>query len=276
MALKFTKLTRISLRRLQTGRRISEHSITFERLSDGHGRYTVNIMVDGQRVHRVIGKESDGVTRKQTKDFIEKAKTDARQSQLNLPKGRKLVLRFQDAAAQYLHRLAEEDGKDIAKKRERLDLHLTPFFRSKPLAGSSAFDVDRYKKHRQEEGTRSGTINRELAVLSQLFTKAVEWNWLTAKPATIKRLPEDRGRITYLTIDQIGRLIEAAKRDQSPHIYPFIVIGLETSMRRMEILSIRLEHIYLRRRVIYIPTAKAGAREQSITKHTLPLFSPAM
>ncbi len=38
-------------------------------------------------------------------------------------------------------------------------------------------------------------------------------------------------------------------------------------MRRMEILSIRLEHIYLRRRVIYIPTAKAGAREQSITEH---------
>ncbi len=104
-------------------------------------------------------------------------------------------------------------------------------------------------------------------MLSHLFTKAVEWNWLTAKPATIKRLSEDRGRITYLTIDQIGRLIEATKRDQSPHIYPFIVIGLETSMRRMEILSIRLEHIDFRRRVIYIRTAKAGAREQPITEH---------
>ncbi len=65
------------------------------------------------------------------------------------------MLRFQDAAAQYLHRLAEEGGKDIAKKRERPDLHLIPFFRSKPLAGISTFDVDRYKKHRQEEGTRS-------------------------------------------------------------------------------------------------------------------------
>jgi hypothetical protein len=133
-------------------------------------------MVDGQRVRRVIGKESDGVTRKQAEDFIENAKTDATQSQLNLPKGRKLVLRFQDAAAQYLHRLAEEGGKDITKKRERLNLHLTPFFRDKPLAGISAFDVERYKKYRQQEGTRSGTINRELAVLSHLFTKAVEWN----------------------------------------------------------------------------------------------------
>jgi len=36
-------------------------------------------------------------------------------------------------------------------------------------------------------------------------------------------------------------------------------------MRKMEILSIRLEHIDLARRVIYIPQAKAGAREQPIT-----------
>jgi integrase len=38
-------------------------------------------------------------------------------------------------------------------------------------------------------------------------------------------------------------------------------------MRRSEILSICLEHIDLQRRVIYIPKAKAGAREQPITKH---------
>jgi integrase len=37
-------------------------------------------------------------------------------------------------------------------------------------------------------------------------------------------------------------------------------------MRRSEILSIRREHIDLQRRVIYIPRAKAGAREQPITQ----------
>ena len=46
----------------------------------------------------------------------------------------------------------------------------------------------------------------------------------------------------------------------------FIAIGLETAMRRMEILSIQLKHIDLDRRIIYIPQAKAGARQQPITK----------
>jgi integrase len=108
-------------------------------------------------------------------------------------------------------------------------------------------------------------VNRELAALSHLFNKAVEWGWLDHRPANIRRHKEGAGRITYLTVEQIARLVEAAKHDPSPHIYPFIVIGLETGMRRMEILSIRLADIDLNRRLILIPRAKAGTREQPIT-----------
>lgn len=292
MALQFSRLTRLAIRKLTPGETIAEHGITFERLAKGDGRYTVNVMIDGQRLHRVIGKESAGVTRTQAEEFMEQARTDARAGRLNLPKGRKLALGFRRAVSQYLTKLEEEGGKDLKAKAWRLNLHIAPFFGDKPLSKISSFDVERYKRHRQQETsarggdrvskqaktgqrqaassaayTAAGTINRELAALSHLFTKAVEWKWFDHKPAIIKRLPEGKGRITYLTNDQISALIEAATHDQNPHIYPFIVIGLETSMRRSEILSIRLEHVDLQRRVIYIPKAKAGAREQPITKH---------
>jgi hypothetical protein len=65
----------------------------------------------------------------------------------------------------------------------------------------------------------------------------------------------------------IKPLLEAAKQDQNPQVYPFIVIGLETSIRRTEILTIRHEHVDIQRRVIYIPQAKAGEREQPVTAH---------
>ena len=83
MALKFQKLTRANIRKVQPGDKLQEHGISFERLSNSDGRYTVNIMVDGVRVHRVIGKESEGVTRKQAEDFIEQARTDARKGRLS-------------------------------------------------------------------------------------------------------------------------------------------------------------------------------------------------
>lgn len=283
MTKTYSKLTRPLIRKLTVGKKLSEHGITFERQTNGDGVYTVNIMVDGQRIHRVIGRESDGTTRTQAEEFIEKIRQDAKAGRLNLPKGRKLALSFVEAAKKYLVKLDEEGGKDLKMKRYRLNMHLNSFFGNTPLSRISTFDIERYKKQRLEENaqhniakngqpiykgkTKPGTINRELATLSHLFTKAVEWGWLDHKPAMIKRLKESGGRIIYLTTEQIHRLLKAAQEDQNIQIYPFILIGLETSMRRSEIFSIRREHVDLQRRSIYIPKAKAGAREQPITTH---------
>lgn len=183
--------------------------------------------------------------------------------------------------------MEEGGGKDIDRKRSRFRQHLTPFFGETPLSKITGFDIERYKKHRLSEqsvqgGTRTGkveegkslggrtgavspgTVNLELAALSHLMTKAVEWGWVTHKPP-IHKFRLDNARTHYLTTDQIKSLLAAAQQDDNPIIYPFIVIALETSMRRMEILSIRLEHIDLDRRLVYLPHAKAGAREQPIT-----------
>jgi integrase len=283
MAKAFVKLTRPKMRKLPSGGRISEHGITFERQSNKDGVFSVNVMVDGQRIHRVIGRESDGTTRTQAEEFIEKARQDAKAGRLNLPKGRKTALSFTEAADKYLVKLEQEGGKDLKMKRYRVELHLKPFFGNTPLSKIRTSDVERYKKQRLEEDaqhntlkdgtplykgkTKPGTINRELAALSHLFTKAVEWGWLLHKIANIPRLKENSGRITYLTVEQIDRLLKAAQEDQNIQIYPFILIGLETSMRRSEIFSVRREHINLDQLTISIPKAKAGAREQPITGH---------
>jgi integrase len=281
MSKTFIKLTRPAMRKLANGDKLNEHGITFERLANGDGVFTVNVMADGQRIHRVIGRESDGTTRTQAEEFIDKARQDAKTGRLNLPKGRKLALSFADAAEKYLIKLAQEDGKDLKMKGYRFKMHLSPFFGDMPLSKVTSFDVERYKKQRGSEAvmrpngpggkptygdnTKPATINRELAALSHLLNKAVEWGWLDHKPATIKRLKEHSGRITYLTVEQIERFLKVAEGDQNRQIHPFIRIGLDTSMRKTEILSVRRENIDLQRLVIYIPKAKAGAREQPIT-----------
>ena len=210
MALKFQKLTRSNIRKVKAGDKLQEHGIVFIRLLNGDGRYTVNIMVDGIRVHRVIGKESEGVTRKQAEVFIEQARTDARKGRLNLPKGRKVVIGFREAATVYLAKLEKEGGKDLQKKKQRLALHLIPFFKDKPLSNISTYDLERFKKSRKRECAANGTVNRELAALSHLFSKAVEWGWIDHRPAKINRLKEDSGRIVYLTVEQVSKLIEKA------------------------------------------------------------------
>jgi integrase len=277
-------MNRNALRKLAPGQQVTQRGITFRRLPNGDGVYSVNIMVDGQRIHRVVGRESEGTTRTQAEEFIAKVRTDARHNRLSLPKGRKVPLGFRAAASRYLERLTEAGGKDLKAKKHRLEDHLMPFFGDRPLSAINSFDIERYKKHRQtqkavkrkaKDGTLTykeappspGTVNRELAVLSHLLNKAVEWGWLDRRPALIRRLREDGGRITYLTTDQAKKLIDCAKADGNRQIYPFIVVGLETAMRMTEILSIRREHVDLDRLMIRIPHAKAGGRDQPITQH---------
>ena len=78
MSKSFLKLTRAAMRKLPKEQRITEQGITFERLTNGDGLFTVNIMVDRWRIHRTIGRESEGVTRSTAEEFIAKARQEAR------------------------------------------------------------------------------------------------------------------------------------------------------------------------------------------------------
>ena len=248
--IKFTQLTRVNQRKLAVGKKLEEHGICFERLSSGDGRYTINIMVDSQRIHRVMGKESEGVTRQQTEMLIAKLRTEARQGRLQLQKGRKIIFSFREAAEKYLEKQTSEGAKNLKAKNSKARLHLVPFFGNISLDKITGSNIECYKKMREKNQAKPTSINRELAVLSHLFTKAIEWQWLDKKPVVIRRLKQECGRLVYLTAEHL-----------------FIIIGLETSMRLMEILSIKLACINLERRVIYLSHAKAGAREQPITAH---------
>src|SRR6185295_12249761 len=101
MSKRFFKLTRAAIKGLAPGRAISEHGIMFRRLKNGDGVYEVAVMVDRRRIHRAIGRESDGVTRAQAEAFIEQTRTDARHGRLNLPNARKTPLSFSEAADRY-------------------------------------------------------------------------------------------------------------------------------------------------------------------------------
>ncbi|MCE8525712.1 tyrosine-type recombinase/integrase [Ruegeria pomeroyi] len=226
----------------------------------------MNIMVDRQRIHRVIGRESEGVTRQQAEDFVAQARTDARRHRLELPEGRKTPLSFEEAADRYIQRLRDSDGKNIDIKERQLRQHLVPFLAAKPLSAVESFDVERYKKARCSAGAAKATVNRELATLSHLLNQAVEWKWIKSKSVRINRFKEDNQRIVYLTDDQCVALLDAAASDHNENVHAFVMVGLHTGMRHAEILAIRREDVDLGKRVIWVPQAKAGSREQPITR----------
>lgn len=265
MAIRFSKLTRPAIKALAAGQSIFEHGITAKRLANGDTAYSVNVSVDNQRIHRTIGRASDGVTRQQAEDAIEAFRTKAREGRLDLPKGRKVALSFSDAANAYLDRLALEGGKGIPRKGQHLRARLVPYFQGGRLNGLTTSNILRFAQQRQENGAQPGTINRELATLSHMLRSCARWGMLTKDQVPeVPRLREGRGRMVVLSPEQCRALLDGASADQDPDLWLFVLICMQTSMRHGEARQLRWENYDAHRRRFYIPKAKAGEREQPI------------
>jgi integrase len=265
---KVDRINRTVVRGLAIGKKATARGITAERLQDGDVRFSVQIMVDGERIARVIGREGEGVTPTQCEQFIEASRAKAREGRLNLPAGRKLSMSFREAAKKYIERMEEEGGKDLENKRRLLREYLVPHFGDQRLDKLTEFGLNGYRKKKRSEGLSEATINRQFAVLKHMLRKAAsrEWKWI--KPDAIPDIPmakETRKPIRVLSPEQCDRLLSAAAEDDDPDVELFVEFGLGAAMRHSEILERSYPEADFFTNRLWINKAKAGEREQPIT-----------
>lgn len=264
MALRFQRLTRPAIRALPAGDKINEHGICAERQQSGDIRYSVNIMVDGTRIHRVIGRESEGVTREQAERALENFRTKAREGRLDLPTARKVHRNFAEAGEDYLSRIeadTDKHGRNIHRKRQHIRERLAPYFKTQRPDKLTDFSIAHYARHREKQGASTASINRELATLSHFLGRCLAWGWIKTKPRITKG-DEARKQIVILREPEKRALMRAAIGDQDPLTWLFVAIGMGTAMRHGEILRIQWSQIDFDQRRIHVPRAKAGQRIQ--------------
>ncbi len=94
---------------------------------------------------------------------------------------------------------------------------------------------------------QAGTVNRYLAVLSHAFATAKkEWNWQTRVAfELVSRPKEPRGRVRFLSGDEVSRLLNACKACKRKPLYQLVVLALATGARKGELLSLRWQDVDL-------------------------------
>lgn len=131
-------------------------------------------------------------------------------------------------------------------KRERL---ATPVVRIKKVKGVEV---------KTEWQRAPATVNRELEVLSKIFTMAVDNGITASNPCRkVKKFRQDNQRNRYLTTDEEEKLM-AALNGRRAHLRPIVVIALNTGMRRGEILGLTWSNVDLVRGLIYVTNTKSG------------------
>jgi integrase len=107
--------------------------------------------------------------------------------------------------------------------------------------------------------TTPSTVNRELAVLRHILKRAVAWHHLHRYLLQGWRpLKEPSGRCRFLSLDEIPRLIVACGESRSSYLKPFVLVALNTGMRRGEILSLTRRSIDWTNRFLTLTKTKNG------------------
>jgi len=117
---------------------------------------------------------------------------------------------------------------------------------------------------------KDASVNREMACLHHLFSKAVEWDMMEQNPferGHCLLLKENNKRLRYLTEEEIRRLLDSCKG----HIREIVECALNTGMRRGEILNLKWSQI--RNGFIYLQKTKTNnARQIPINDDLQRLF----
>lgn len=122
---------------------------------------------------------------------------------------------------------------------------------------------------------KPATVNRYLAAISHVFTVAVkEWGWLEDNPCLkVSRLKEPAGRVRCLSPDERTRLLEVCKAHENPALYPIVVIGLCTGLRKSNVTDLAWSQVdFENRRLIFSDPEAIKNRERK----GVPLATPAL
>lgn len=138
------------------------------------------------------------------------------------------------------------------------------FFGNKRLREISRFNVEQFKNERRSTFNGRGklrapaTVNRELELLSRIFSLAIEREELEINPCRgVKRKVPNNLVTRYLSHDEEERLMSVLIEPRA-HLQPIVLLALKTGMRLREILLLHRSQVDLQRGALYLTNTKSG------------------
>jgi len=221
----------------------------------------VDFTFKGQRV-----RESIGPSKRYAQKVIDKKKTEIVENKYLDIRKEPDPIKFHDFAKEYIA-WAKVNKKPSTYSRDIYIMrYLEKHFETKYLHEITSWDIEKWKSIRKEE-IKPGTVNRELALLKHLFSKAVEWkdknkiSYLKENPTKgVKRLKGEVRRVRYLMPDEIQILLPNCEGLLRGLLKPLVTVALHTGARKGELQSLQWPQVDFELGIISLLDTKNGER----------------
>ena len=211
----------------------------------------IDFTFHGQRI-----REMAGPSRKLAETVLAKRKTEIAENRFLDVRKELPPVKFYDFAREYLQ-WAKANKKPSSFIRDLfLMRQLNKEFETKNIHDITAWQVEKYKARRKEE-IKPDSVNRGLALLKHMYTKAIERGKVKESPTKqVKLLKGAVMRVRFLMPGEIRVLLSNC----AGHLKPIVTVALNTGMRKGGLLGLRWDQVNLEQGIISLLDTKNHER----------------
>lgn len=178
----------------------------------------------------------------------------------------KRVKRQEPTFAELFEEYGDRHGKKKRSWATDLSLytnHLQPLTRLK-ISTITKATVSRVLSDVERVGLSGATTNNVRALISGVFSKAIEWGYATANPVLGIKTRAKVKRDRFLQSDELPRFFQSLTVESNPTLRDYILLALLTGARRSNLLAMRWADIRMDEAIWRIPMTKNGT-PQNVT-----------
>jgi len=228
--------------------------------------YWMAVRVEGKLYRESTGK----TTKREAIDFLDERKKEIKENKL--PNAKLPNYKFAELSKEYGTFVENQKGYRSKKTFIR---QLVEVFGNMDLRDLDTKKVEKWQS-KLLKTRKPATVNRKLACLKHMLTKAIDWNMASEETLKqvrkVKFMKEKNRKLRFLNTDECQRLIDCC----SPHLKPIVITAIHTGMRRGEILGLKWEQIDLRHGFISLTDTKSGEGRQISINDTLRMMFEEM
>ena len=232
--------------------------------SAGTKTFSVFRRIKGGQPERVTLGRFPAMTIEQARKLA--ARINAEMEEGASPAQVKRVKRQEPSFAELFDEYGERHGKKKRSWATDLSLytnHLQPLTRLKISTITKAI-VSRVLSDVERDGLSGATVNNVRALVSSVFSRAIEWGYVTANPVLGIKTRAKVKRDRFLQSDELPRFFQSLAVEPNPTLRDYILLALLTGARRSNLLAMRWPDIRLDEAIWRIPMTKNGT-PQNVT-----------
>lgn len=230
-----------------------------------NGAWWIDFYHQDKRIRRKVGPSKKMAEMAMADVQVKKAKNDF----LGVCDPKKIF--FRDFAAEYLeYSRANKAKSSYERDVTTIEKHLVPVWGQHLLQRITGKDIEAYKVQRLEQVTAS-TVNREISCITNMFNKAVEWEYLRESPAArVKKLKTGVRHFRYLSHEEMEKLLDACRQSPNPQLYVFVTTALNTGMRLGELTALEWKDVDFKQGTIRVDN-KEDHHTKNYEPRTIPM-----